>query len=301
MPRNRQALWVLWLTLFLAIGFALLLRLTSWHAVLAEANSQANLIRLQSFYFNPPPRTVLVGSSFIARLLPEYFENTGLAPVANLGLDGSSSEVGLHLLEARPPPLVIVEVNSFLRPPDSNDAMLLSAVHSFRFRLSRYLVLLRAQSRPSSILFSWLKTRRGDPVGTPGPTAAATRQPPPTLTPNSVALDPRVAADVLRGHLHSLAGRGSGLVLVSLPTGARQGSGEDSATRLGKELSTELRLPFLDLGAECVSRGITLGYSDGHHLGAASAKDISKMLAEMAARLPTDAQPRPAVVHAPQD
>jgi hypothetical protein len=284
MPRNRQALWILWLTLFLAIGFALLLGLTSWHAVLAEANSQANLIRLQSFYFDPPPKTVLVGSSFTGRLLPEYFENTGLAPVANLGLDGSSSEVGLRLLEARPPPLVIVEVNSLLRPPDSNDAMLLSAVHSFRFRLSRYLVLLRAQSRPSSILYSWLKLRR-DPAGTTGPTAAATREPPQSQTQISAALDPKVAAANLRGHLRSLAGRGSRLILVSLPAGAWEGTGEDSATRLGRELSTELRLPYLDLDAECSSRGRNLVYTDGHHLGASSAKAVSELLAEMAGNI----------------
>jgi hypothetical protein len=289
MTRNRQALRILWLTLLLAAAFSLLMRATSWHAELAEANSQANLIRLQSFFFDPAPETVLVGSSFSGRLLPRYFDNTRLAPLANLGLDGSGPGLGLDLTLTRPPPVVVVEVNTLLRPPDANDAILISAVHSFRFRLSRYLRIFRAQSRPSSILYTWLKLRHTDapPAAEVAPEIPG-RSPASIPDPASTGLDPKLAEDRFRSQVQSLVAHGSRVIMVRLPAGRQGNSDDDPASVLGKNVAGELMVPYLDLGAECSRRGHALAYTDGYHLGAASAREVSQLLAELAAGLLVD-------------
>src|SRR5437660_7207526 len=115
MSRNRQVLCILGLATFLLAAFGVVTWLAPWRAELAENNFQANLIRLQAFLFDPPPRAVLVGSSLSGRLLPRFFEGTELAPVANLGLDGLSPVFGLKTVARRPPPLVLIEENTLLR------------------------------------------------------------------------------------------------------------------------------------------------------------------------------------------
>jgi hypothetical protein len=160
MSRNREAVKIVWLALVLTAAFGLFVRLARCHAELAESNFQANLIRLQTFLFGPPPRAIIVGSSFSGRLLPSYFEGTELAPLANVGLDGSGPLFGLDLVRTRPPAIILVEANTLLRPPNENDAALDAALRSLQFRLSRYLPLLQAQWRPSSMLYDWFKQRQ---------------------------------------------------------------------------------------------------------------------------------------------
>ena len=101
MTRTKQTLLIVALGVALLGGWFGVCRMFGWRARLAENNYQANLIRLETFLHQPAPPSVLVGSSMTGRLLPEYFDGTPLAGVANLGLDGSSPDLGLDVVLRR--------------------------------------------------------------------------------------------------------------------------------------------------------------------------------------------------------
>jgi hypothetical protein len=286
MSRNRQALCIIWLSALLVAGYAIFARVAPWHAELAETNFQANLIRLQAFLFDPPPRAVLVGSSLSGRLLPDYFDGTQLAPLANLGLDGSSPLFGLDLTLTRPPPLVIIEVNTLLRPGDANDKLLAATIRGFGFRLSRCLPILRARSRPSSMLYTWLKLRRNDAAGIPPDAPPDATNEPPALTvtpPPSRKPNYGVSQDRLRAQIQALRARGCRIVLVRLPAGHRSASSNNATHDFSDDLAQEFNLRQFDLGAEFSSRGRPISYTDGMHLTPASARAASRLLAELLA------------------
>jgi len=286
MPRNRQALRIVWLAALLAALFALFVRLIPWRAELAETNFQANLIRLESFLFDPPPHAVVVGSSFTGRLLPDYFQSTPLAPVANLGLDGSSPTFGLALTLRRPPPIVLVEENTLLLPWDANDDLLSAATNSVQFRLSRSFPMLRARSRPSSVLYSWLKLRRRGTEGAPSESLQFQPQTDVSRDTGAAAAKPTPptpAGDVLRAEMKELLARGSRIVLFRLPAGPPSLVEDNAAYGLGEQLAREFHLKELNLVAECYRRREVPVYTDGMHLTPGSARQLSRLLAQLLA------------------
>jgi len=283
MASHRQALRIVGLTLALAAAFALFVWIVPWQAELAETNFQANLIRLQAFLFDGPHQSALLGSSLSGRLLPAYFKGTSLAPLANLGLDGSSALLGLDLALTNPPPLVLVEVNTLLKPYDANDELLAKTLHGFMFQVAGKVGLFRAENRPSSMLYSWLKTRRTQgrvaPTG-PRPQASAA---PSSEHPETPALDPEVEATKanLRARIAALKARGTRIVLVQIPTGARFNSANNPSVAFADELAHEFHLLQVDLDAECASRGKVLSFTDGIHLAPAAARETSQLLAQL--------------------
>jgi hypothetical protein len=286
MTRNRQVLHILWLALLLTAGFALVARMVSGRAELAETNSQANEIRLQHFLFDKPPQAVLVGSSLFGRLLPSCFDDTPLAPVASLGLDGSAPVFGLDLVLKRPPPLVFVEVNTLLLPPNSNEEVLLDTMRGLRFRAARFLPVLRADYRPSSVLYSWLKSRRTQTrefTPRPDDTAAATNAPAEvSLAPFDAAGAPE-AKEKLRRQIQTLRDRGCRVILVRMPASHRFTPANNPSFAFGDELAREFNLPLYDLDDECARRGFPVKYTDGVHLSAQSAREAAQVLAELVA------------------
>jgi hypothetical protein len=284
MSRNRQALTILWVAILLALAYGLLARTSVWRAQLAETNFQANLIRLQTFFFEPPPHSVLVGSSMTGRLLPSYFEGTSLARMANLGLDGSGTLFALELIRTNPVPVVIIEENTFLRPPNSNETLLAATLAGFNFRVCKYVPLMRAKSRPSSILYTWLKLRSKE--GTVG----VTTEPLPTSESDTNSL-PSPSQDAgyeavhtqLHDGIKQLLDHGCRVVLLRLPSGRSVASTNDRAATLSEALAREFNLIRVDLGRECASRGELLTYTDGIHLSSGSARQASRLLAEVLA------------------
>lgn len=285
MSRNRQALNILWLTMLLAAGFALLVRITSWHAELAETNFQHNLIRLQNFFFAAPPRAVLVGSSLSGRLLASYFDGTPIAPVANLGLDSSGPAFGLEVVLKRPPRMVIIEENLLLNPPNLNEDAMVEAMQSLHFQSAKYLPMLRANSRPSSILYTWVKSRRPPAADiSPGLTpklATTNAQAVPSLASLSSAGLP-AAKEKLRAQIKALQARGCRIILVRLPT-SREFVWHNMGFALGDELKRELNLAEIDLAHECARRGYVMKYSDGYHLAPLAAREAAQVMAELVA------------------
>jgi hypothetical protein len=284
MSRNRQALCILGLAMLLALAYGLLARVGLWRAELAETNFQANLIRLQTFLFERPPHSVLVGSSMTGRLLPSYFEGTSLAPMANLGLDGSGTLFALELVRTNPVPLVIIEENTILLPPNSNETLLAATLAGFNFRLCKYMPLLRAKSRPSSALYSWLKLRSKE-----GAVGAVTKPPPATKSAGDSLPSPSQEAgfgavhNQLRNDIQQLVARGCRVVLLRLPSARDAISANDPVVTLSEALAREFNLVRVDLGHECASRGEALTYTDGIHLSAGSARQASRLLAEVLA------------------
>jgi hypothetical protein len=286
MSRNRQALNILWLTILLATGFALLVRITSWRAELAETSYQHNLIRLQNFLFDAPPRAVLVGSSLSGRLLSSYFDGTAIAPVANLGLDGSGPAFGLDVVLKRSPRVVIIEENLLLSPPTSNEDVMVDAMQSLRFQSAKYLSMLRANSRPSSMLYTWAKSRRPpaadiSPALTPKPATTNTPAVLPLAPSNSAG--PPSAKEKLRAQIKALQDRGCRIILVRLPTAQRFTSRDNNNFALGDGLKREFNLAQIDLDQECARRGYVMKYTDGFHLAPLAARQAAQVMAELVA------------------
>ncbi len=267
------------MAILLTGSYGLLTRMFPARAELAESNYQANLIRLQAFLFDNCPRTVIAGSSISGRLLPSYFRGTGLAPVANLGLDGSSPLFALELvLEAKPPPIVIIEENLLLKPEDANDASLRAATESFGFKLAKEIGIWRADIRPSSLLYSWLKSHQKK---APHSTDSAEQKAPTPRSPASPGLASLRCRNKLGEQIRALRARGSRVVLMRVPTGPQFVPKDNPSLPLGAALAREYDLCEVDLEAECAKRGQALSFSDGVHLTPASARQVSALLGEL--------------------
>ena len=279
MTRTKQTLLIVALGVALLGGWFGVCRMFGWRARLAENNYQANLIRLETFLHQPAPPAVLVGSSMTGRLLPEYFSGTPLAGVANLGLDGSSPDLGLDVVFRRkdPPALVLVEVNTLLAQTSGNDATLRQAMKSFTFRLAGWLPFLRTELRPTSISYSTLKLWQDRRLA-PSPSAPVAL-PPAAVAATSVQLDARADALLSRhlARLRELKTRGARVILYQLP------GGSETLPRFVAEWNRELQFPVLHLGSEMRQRGFAPAYTDGLHLTAPSAAQASRVLAEIAA------------------
>jgi hypothetical protein len=294
MPRRRQAFNIVCLAAILALVFAIFVGLVPWRAELAETNYQANLIRLQTLLFEERPQAVLVGSSLTGRLLPSYFQGTALAPMANLGLDGSSPLLGLDLVLRRPPKLVIVEENMLLKPWDSNDESLAAATRQPSFELARRVPFLRACYRPSSVLYTWFKLRRN--TGGTGSVPATTKAPTPTASPETAPSPTNglaFAKETLRRQIQGLNAAGTKVVMMRLPAGSEGSAPESPAFALGEELAREFQLRQVDLVAECGHRGQPVTYTDGMHLTPASAQGVSRLLADLLRADPVTASTQP--------
>lgn len=279
MNRNRQALWIALLALS-ALAVWTLGRRWLPKAELAETNFQANLIRLQAWMFEPPRSNVLIGSSIGGRLLPGNFAGTPLASMANLALDGSGPELGLQLVLARsnPPPRVFIEVHRLGKPWNANDEALLGALSEPGFAVAGRISGFRADARPTTLLYAWLKGRHE-----PAPQPPAQPAPVPSVAGTNAAdhtWQPRLAEQ-----LTELRRRGSEVVLLRLPVG-RENPADPEAPNEADALAARLGLRLIDLNREASRRGTVLSYTDGLHLAPASARVVSQLLAETASATP---------------
>ncbi len=280
MDRHRQAL-VIVVSALLGVGAWAFVRPWLPRAELAESDFQANLIRLQTWSMEPPRSNVVVGSSIAGRLLPSTFRGTALDSLANLALDGSGPELGIRLLlgAGAVPPRVFVEVHRLGKPWHANDDTLLGVVHETGFALAGRLPALRADSRPTTLLYAWLKGRR-EPAGA---VAAAGTTPSPAPAPARFpAADPGWE-ERFRGQVGELRRRGCEVVLLRLPVG-RENPADPAAPGEADRLARALGVRLVDVNREAAKRGLGLAYSDGLHLTPASARAVGMLFAELAAR-----------------
>ncbi len=277
MQRSRQPLWIVLLAL-MALGVWTLAHRWLPRAGLAETNFQANLIRLQAWMFEAPRSNAIIGSSIGGRLLVGNFAGTPLASLANLALDGSGPELGLRLVLARdnPPPRIFIEVHRLGKPWNANDETLLATLHEPGFALAGRVPGLRADTRPTTLLYTWLKGRHE-----PAPQAAIL--PPPSAsvlatTAVASAWQPKFAEEVAE-----LRRRGCEVILLRLPVG-RENPAKPELPNEADELAAKLGLRLIDLNREAARRGLEMTYSDGLHLSPASARAVCQLLAELVAK-----------------
>lgn len=274
MNRARQALWILLLALS---GMAVWSLLHPWlpKAGLAETNFQANLIRLQSWALEPARTNVILGSSIGGRLLPGDFAGTPLSSMASLALDGSGPELGvrLALVRSNPPTRVFVEVHRLGKPWMANDDTLLAALREPGFALADKVPGFRADTRPTTLLYSWLKgvqkpARRAPLAGRP----SADPRPSPTGSGWEAGFAAQAA---------ELQRRGSEVILLRLPVG-RENPANPEAQNEADQLAHRLGLRLIDLNRAARRRGLELSYTDGLHLAPGSARQLCALLAELA-------------------
>lgn len=265
---------------------------------LAESNYQANLLRLQAFDRVRDARPVLAGSSITGRLLEDYFAGTSARHVSNLGLDGSGPALGLELVLTRTnrPAAIFIEANLLSAPQDENDAVLREAFHGMSFTLARVLPFLRAENRPSTRLYDWIKHRadartaartRGPAAAGPGPDAVSQH----FLFNRQPEAERQAHRRRVRSALEALQPRGLPLILVRFP---REGVPDaPRETDFGDELAREFGLPQIALGPAMRAFGTEPAYTDGTHFTPESARLAARILADALTRPPSPPPNRP--------
>lgn len=283
--RHRQALAILAVAVALLAAWRVASGWLGRGADFGESNYQANRIRIERYLARPTaPANVLVGSSLSGRLRPAAFAGTALGDIAVLGLDGSTPLLGMATLTNRAdlPKLVLVETFTFDRGWKTNDQLLLDGLRGPGMRLARSDRLFAADRRPSSLLYSWFKTRR-DPPGT----GAVPRTNDAVRVPGSREIPgtPGVAELArLRAGIEALRARGVEVVLVDVLAGERQMPGGRTGPDTAEILANEFGLRRVDLRREWFARGWEPRYTDARHADAATADAMARLLAEVLSR-----------------
>lgn len=274
MTPTRQILAIFALTGLLCGVWTAALRVLPRPA-LAETNYEANRLRMENWMLGPPAPAALVGTSITGRIIPGYFDGTPLAGVANLGLDGASPDTGLQLVLMRQPvvPLVLLDVYLIAKRPGPNDQQLLDLASGIGLKVSSLVPLTRADARPSTVLYGWLKERKGGEgsadVRARVVTAAA-------VADEVAAMDPDWLPRV-RERIRRLQGQGCRVVLTRLPAG-RADPADPEAPNEADAIARELGVSLIDLFRLSRKAGIQVTYTDGLHLTPRSARAVSLLL-----------------------
>lgn len=262
---------ILLVTLVLCLAWSVAMRLLA-RPELAETNSVANRLRIERWFLDAPVSNVLVGSSISGRILPAYFKDTSLASMANLGLDGGNPDTGLALVlnHPTPPARVFLEVHRLIMPPSDNDAQLLSVAKGAGLQSSRYLPWTRADWRPSTLLYAWLKQHQTGGAGSPAAVSPTEVSPAP--------IDPAWVSRI-RSKVAALRVRGTQVILLRLPVGVENPA--DPQTRsFADDVASQLDLPLVDLYRWSQRADLAVTYTDGLHMTPASAKFMARGLIE---------------------
>ena len=269
--------------LALYLGF---LRLTGLRARYAEANVVANEIKWQQFEQQRDAGLIILGSSIAGRLPAEALTDENGAAV-NLSLDGSSAAFGASLLlEMRVfPRVLVIEANTLTLPASSNEQTLRSSFRGLHSRLARGLPFLRAENRPVSIAYSRLKQRSDRRHAGPRPAPSLDQAAwervleSSQATTNAGAIVAPSDAQRWRTLLQPFVERGSRVVLVMLPEGGRDRTGDYAVARA----LAASGIPFLDLKGSLPESEFM--YSDGIHLVRPAAEQLAAFLDLLLRRL----------------
>jgi len=276
MKPGRQALLIGVIGALILALYGLVLGRAAHSPELAENNYEANLLRIEKYFFGPAPSVALVGSSLTGRLLPSYFAAAGAGTVANLGLDGSGPAYGLSVIIRRQPVprLVLVEANLLGQPEGINERTLDVALGNLAFRLGKHCPLFLASARPSTRLYARLKAARDESTRGASPTnsSSAKLQMPGPPPPGSAF------KELLRGRIEALRTRGTEVVLFRMPSGHPW---VETPSDFAAQEAAELGIPIIDLYGELLRRKVELSYTDGLHLGARSAREAVRILFEI--------------------
>ena len=279
-PAGKQAWRIIAIAAGLLLIWRLLLGITGWRAEYAESNYHQNLLRLEGFQQQmageSPPADVLAGTSVTGRLLPQFFDQTPLQGIANLGLDGTSPAFALEQIHQlkRVPKRVFLETYVLHKPQASNEILVLESLNSPAGRMARFDPLFRTESRPSTLLYSTLK--RGREAASTGKLAVG---PPshPLNPPDAVSLKRLIQV------ITQLQARSCEIILVDLPVGTDWPPGATLGEPVASELIRQLGIRRVDTREMLLRRGVDLRFTDGIHLDGASAKKTAQALGDLVA------------------
>jgi len=291
--KKRNALEIVLLAILLLAGYALFQKLTGSRAVLLESNLQSNLACISRYLHAPKVDTVLVGSSIAGRLLPEYFGDQGLE-VANLGLNGCGALYGLEVVGMRKdlPKLVLVDTSGLFKQSSRNEATLREAVSSPTFHMGAGFPPFRAENRPLSLLYWWLKKSndRRDAGRIHHAWIPYQVKTLPYETDHESArsvwiYDPsdwggaqeNASESAIKQTLGNLKARGVDIRLVDIPRA--EGWGHPVGGKL-RRFSEELGVPLLEPGVGIARTNDTLRFTDGRHLDLPSARSVAQEICE---------------------
>jgi len=276
----RNAVAILAMAAGLLLAYSTFLRCTGIGATLAESNLQANLIRSSKYLHSPVAPVILVGSSVAGRLLPEYFSAAGL-DIRNLGLDGSRPLFAFEVLRMKDtlPEILLVDTSTLFQPLMANDVTLREALNSPSWKIASALPFMRPESRPSSILYSWVKAKKE--LSVPGKPCSPSAQGMDARTTDrrgGGAPDwrPEDQYPLVRQTLAGFQTQGIKVILLSIPRGLGWGN---PSSGLERRLADELGLQILEPGPAMAERGEQLGFSDGMHLDVPSAERVAGQIA----------------------
>jgi hypothetical protein len=244
---------------------------------LGETNYTANRLRIERFLETPAPRCLIVGTSIAGRLLPSYFEGSNFENIVNLGLDGASPITGLQLAlgQTNPPAVILLEAHRLQNPTSVNDEQLLAISQGMDHNFHQHVTLTKAENRPTTVLYSYLKSRQG--AGRAQPAADGQKN---NVTEISKPSEkPKELVDMIQ----ALQARGSKVVLLRLPVG-RENPADPKAEDDIDLSAQQLGLPIIDLYRQSIGWEDPVSYSDGLHLDPESARRLAKTLAEHLAR-----------------
>lgn len=244
---------------------------------LGETNYTANRLRIERFLETPAPRCLIVGTSIAGRLLPSYFEGSNTGNIVNLGLDGASPITGLQLAlgQTTTPEIILLEAHRLQNPTRANDDQLLALSKGMDRHFHRYVTLTKAENRPTTVLYGFLKSRQGA-----GEAQSAADWKKNIVTEFS---KPSEKPQELVDTIQALQARGSKVVLLRLPVG-RENPADPNAEDDIDLSAQQLGLPIIDLYRQSLGWKNPVRYSDGLHLGPDSARRLAKTLAEHLAR-----------------
>lgn len=271
LPRHHNFPWrIVFITLLLLASWMTYLAATGTRADLAESNLQANLIRITRYLRTKDPDIVLVGSSIVGRLLPEYFEQSG-REVLSLGLDGSRPLFGFEVLARQriKPLLVLIETETLFQPLQLNDETLREAMESSTAKLGAVVPFLRPEARPLTVAYESLKAWRENLMSGSERT--------PVRAPQSAPDFPANYGEV-KSTVESLRNEATSVVLVKMPSGDGWAEPADVVARqLSRDAGLELWEPGLSIYSK---EGDVLRFSDKLHLDGPSARKVSEWLVQ---------------------
>lgn len=265
----RFLLGILLVTSLCAIIWTGIVKRFNLSAALAESGGQTNLIRLSNLLNGEESSAVFVGSSLTGRLMPAYFPP---GTMRNFAIEGGGSIDGINLLLAlkKIPPVLFVEENSITREVNSTNSFLSDSATSLQMKMSRHLHLLRPEFRPSSVAYSWLKSkidnRRAAPDRANESESALARQ-----QINGTHSDTEKNRRIFFGLVKLLHSQGTEIFVFKIPDGV----GAFPPVQLPEAGEYLLRT---DLPEKYLSRFGAARYSDGLHLLAPDARQFAELL-----------------------
>jgi len=262
------------MTALLLAGYYCLLKMTGLKPRTAESNYVANQIRLQAMeHESGQLNIVMAGSSLTARLNAQLIEGDDIS--LNIGLDGSNAIfVANELIDSgKRPRVLLVEINTIYINTVENNQSLTQGIESGTNKLAKYFPLVRAESRPITILYSQLKSFKDSKLSTSLRPEDYKEILPTRQYTSGGGLDDYIPCPKLEDLIKKATNNKIRLVLMVMPDGVGK---PFKYGKLLEKMNNKYDVEVLDLKTPFSDE---LVYTDGLHLSEPSANFLTGVIA----------------------